>query len=286
MEENIRELDALISMLDDPDMLLYQRVKDKIFAFGTSAIVSLEYAMVQATNPELQMRIEGIIHEIQLDELFIDLRNWYHFEYRDLLKGFILVSKYYYPDLDVEWIEQKIQKIRQDIWLEINDQLTALEKVGVVNHIIYGVHRFGGNTANLNAPQNMFINTLLETRKGNALSLGMLYIIVTQGLGVPVRGVNLPEHFVLMGTDSVKNRREEKEALFYINPLKKGSVFTRREIGQFLKTLGVPSQKVYYQACSNRTIVRRLLGELQRIYQKMGYPVKEQELKKLEQALD
>ena len=44
-----------------------------------------------------------------------------------------------------------IKQIVQDVWLELNDNLTALEKVKVLNRIIFDVHGFYGNTKNINS---------------------------------------------------------------------------------------------------------------------------------------
>ena len=72
-----------------------------------------------------------------------------------------------------------------------------MEKVRVLNHIIFDVHGFSGNTANFHAPQNSYINNVLESKKGNPLSLSVLYAVIAQRLDVNIYGVNLPEHFIL-----------------------------------------------------------------------------------------
>ena len=45
---------------------------------------------------------------------------------------------------------------------------------------------FKGNTNTFHSPLNSFINTVLETRKGNPLSLSLIYSIIAQNLNIPI----------------------------------------------------------------------------------------------------
>jgi regulator of sirC expression with transglutaminase-like and TPR domain len=202
----------------------------------------------------------------------------------DLLAGTILVSRYQYPDLDEDKIRKQIELIKKDVWLELNPNLTAYEKVRVINHILFDVQNFSGNTANYHAPQNSYINNVLETKKGNPLMLSIIYSIIAQGLNIPIYGVNLPEHFILAYVDEYAQRtdsEQEEPILFYINPFSRGSVFSRREIDTFLKQLKLEPSKKYYESCSNIDIIKRQIRNLINAYDKLAYPQKVEDLKKL-----
>ena len=124
-------------------------------------------------------------------------------EQNDLLRGVFLISRYQYPDLEIKEMEISLDRIIKDVWLELNNNLTALEKVRILNHIIYDVHGFTKNTKNFYSPQNSFINQVLETGKGNPISLAVVYIIIAQRLNLPVYGVNLPKNFILAYRDQL-----------------------------------------------------------------------------------
>jgi len=288
IEEN-KELNALIRLLDEPDFRVYDMIREKIFSYGIHAIPVLEDAWESSFNSEIQQRIEQIIHSLQLEELYSDLHIWANTGARELFKGFILITKHQYPDLDVEKMKEQIKSIQQDVWLEINNSLTSLEKIKVLNHILYDVHKFTSNKTNIHAPQNSYLNTLLESKKGNPLSLGILYMTIAQNLDIPVFGVNLPQHFILAYANEIyeKDQRiiDEHDILFYINPFNKGAVFTRREIELFIKQLNIKSDKSHFLPCSNLTIIKRLINNLKFAYDKIGYPDKIGELEKLEKAL-
>jgi regulator of sirC expression with transglutaminase-like and TPR domain len=284
---NPNEVKALISLLDDPDEVVFDQVNRRFLSLGQEIIPVLENAWEYSFDTLIQNRIENIIHTIQFDIIKESLKDWAHPTKQDLLEGALLIAKYQYPDLDINKVKAQLHQIKQDVWLELNDNLTALEKVKVINHILFDVHNFSGNTSNYHAPQNSFINNVLENKKGNPLLLALIYTIVAQKLDIPIYGVNLPEHFILCYTDDNQvampdgKGMEGCNVLFYINPFSKGVVFGRTEVDVFLKQLTLEPLSHYYEPCSNKEIVKRLLRNLIASYEKLGYPNKSKELRVL-----
>jgi regulator of sirC expression with transglutaminase-like and TPR domain len=277
------ELNALVSLLDEPSNPIYDKIREKILVYGIEAIPYLENAWDNSFNNSIQQRVEEIIHSIQVTDLKHELKNWKEHSRINLLKGFYLVTKFQYPDLTYDSIEEKIEKIKKDIWLELNSNLTALEKVKVINHIFFEVHKFSGNKTNVDALQNLFVNSLLETKKGNHLTIGMLYIILSQKLGLPVFGVNLPQHFILSYVDEIHEEKltapNENDVLFYLNPFNSGAVFTQREIELFIKHLKLKPLPLYFKPCDNLAIIKRLVENIILLYGKLGQTEKAHELK-------
>lgn len=285
-----KELSALISLLDEPNEDVFVQIREKLVYYGMDAIPILETAWDNSFDNLIQDRIEQIIHNIQQNQLLAEIREWsksYHF---DLLKGFYLVSKYQYPDLDLKSLEDKVEIIKRDIWLELNSGLTALEKVKVINHIFFEIHGFKGNKTNIDAPQNYFLNNLVESKKGNHLSLGILFIIIAQKLGIPIFGVDLPQHFVLAYVDEVHEEKysilDENEVLFYINPFNKGAIFTRNEIEVYINHLELEKKESFFKPCNNNAIINRLFDNLINTYKKLGYGDKVEELQRLQKGLN
>lgn len=281
MSEN--ELSALINLLEDPDDEVFSAVKDQILSMGSEVIPALEHVWENTFNNVLQSRIEDVIHIIQIEQVKAELLLWVETGGTDLLAGTLLISRYQYPDLDTGHVRKQIDLIKRDVWLEINPNLTAYEKVKVINHIFFDVCNFSGNTSNYHAPQNSFINNVLESKKGNPLLLSIVYSVIAQGLNIPIFGVNLPEHFILAYLDeySIKQEGEDEAILFYINPFSRGAVFSRREIDTFLKQLKLEPNRIFYESCSNIDIVSRQVRNLVHSFEKLGYPNKVNDLKEL-----
>ncbi len=288
-----KEISALLNLLDDPDEQIYIHVKDKFVSFGTKIIPHLENAWEDSFDAIIQKRIEEIIHLIQIESLNKELLNWAKNNQYDLLTGILLIARFQYPDLDEEKIRKQIQQIKQDVWLEINDDLTALEKVKIINHILFDVHQFSGNISNYHAPQNSFINTVLETKKGNPVSLAILYMVIAQELNIPIYGVNLPEHFIVAYVDEFKNlfsnsdkKHTAENVLFYVNPFSKGIIFSNKDIDQFLAQLKLDPKSSYYKPCSNLDIIKRVIRNLIYSFEKLGHLDKIDELKQIQESLD
>ena len=282
-----KTLSALIKLLDEPDEQAFSLVQEQIFSVGTDALAPLEKSLENTFDPLVQERIQYIIRKLNQENLYVDFVNWLNLGQDDLLRGFILVSKTQYPSLDQEDIVIQIEQLKMDIWIELHENLTALENVKVLNHIIFDVHKFDGNKSDMTAPQNSYINTFLESHKGSPLSLGMFFIILAQRLGLPVYGVNLPQHFILAYlTDTGLDQPTEDDVLFYINPFNQGAVFTRREIEIFIKQMKIKPEKSFFAPCTNADIIRRLINNLIYSYNQYGYPDKIEDLENLLTAFE
>ena len=284
---NRTEIDALIRLLDDTDTEIYSQIQDRLVNYGKEVIPILEVAWSSSMEAIMQERIAAIIHKIQFDDLRHELHVWAHSGTYDLMKGAILVARYQYPELSGESIQKMLDKVRKDAWLEMNDGLTALEQVKVLNKIFFEIHGFTGNTQNYHAPQNSFINIALETKRGNPLMLSILYLEIARSAGIPVYGVNLPEHFILCYKDELhdpKSIDDHSNILFYINPFSKGDIFNKKEIDTFLKQLKIQKEKSFYQPCTNKDMLQRLIRNLINSYHKLGFMDKVEELMLLMRA--
>jgi len=287
---NQQELNALIRLLDDTDEEVFNQIESKIVNYGKDVIPILENVWSKALDALMQQRIESIIHKIQMESLQHDLSVWTNTGCIDLIKGAILVARYQYPDLNEAQLLTHLDKIKRDAWLEMNENLTAMEQVKVMNKVFFEIHGFSGNTQNYHAPQNSFINLALETKKGNPLMLSIIYMEVARSAGLPVFGINLPEHFVLGYKDEHNilpdvSDEENSRILFYINPFSKGDIFGRKEIHAFLKQLKIQREKSYFEPCTNKEMMQRLIRNLMNSYHKLGYLEKVSELELLMKAV-
>lgn len=279
----------MIRLLDDRDSEIFDQIKTKLLTLGKEVIPMLENAWSKSLDSLMQKRIEEIIHNIQFEDLQQQLHVWSQTGCVDLIKGCLLVARYQYADLNEEAVLKQIEQLKRDVWLEMNPNLTALEQIKVLNHIFFDLHGFSGNTQNYHAPQNSFINIALETKKANPLMLSILYMEIARSAEIPVYGVNLPEHFILCYKDeqSMMGLVPDKELngiLFYINPFSKGDIFHKREVDEFLKQLNLKQQKSFYEPCTNRDMIQRVIRNLMNSYHKLGFMDKVAELDKLMKA--
>jgi len=278
---NEAEINSLIRLLDDPDREIYEHVHDKLVSYGPTAIEYLENAWEQAFDPIQQDRIANIVHELQFSIVKTELELWHQSGAFDLLRGALIINKYQYPDLDEQKIINHIEEIKRDIWMQMMFEGSAADQVKLINHVLYNLHGFSGNTANHQDPQNSYLNQVLESKKGNQISLAIIYSVVAQKLDIPIYGVNLPQHFILAYLDESAKTEFESGIMFYINAFNKGFIFGRRDVDMFLKQLNLNPDKHFYEPCSNTDIVRRILRNLISSYEQLGSIEKVQELNEL-----
>ena len=66
---NVKEVESLIKLLDDPDTEISRHVEDKLLSYGNDVIGYLENAWSQSLDTILQERIENLVHKIQFQKL-------------------------------------------------------------------------------------------------------------------------------------------------------------------------------------------------------------------------
>lgn len=272
MEE--RELKALVSLLEDDDHQIVSQIEEKILSLGAPVIPVLETAWENCLNPQVQERMENLIHILQYDLVRARLKEWYKGEEHDLLAGMWIVATYQYPDTDLSKLRQDLEQIYYDTWLEFKNDIYPFDQVKLINSVLFGKLKFGANSKNFHSPGNSLINVVLETRKGNPITLGVIYLLVAQKLKLPMYGVNLPNLFVL-------TYKDEKHTQFYINAFNRGIIFSRQDIENYIQELHLTPQESFFEPCNNVEIIRRTLRNLVMSFEKMGEHAKADEVKML-----
>jgi regulator of sirC expression with transglutaminase-like and TPR domain len=285
---NESELKALISLLDDNDKEVIDHIEERLVTLGADVIPLLEDVWSKSFDAVLQGRIENIVHKIQFDNLKENLKKWCLENSNDLLAGIILIARYQYPDLDENKIREQLNRIKREAYIELEKGQRPIEKVQALNRVLFDSYGFNGNTSNFHAPQNSFINTVLETRRGNPLMLCTVYSIIAQQLDIPLFGVNLPEHFILAyqeksNTEIMEYTYPEAHVLFYVNAFSRGAVFNKKDIEQFLDKLNLKANRIFFEPCLNVDIIKRSLRNLAFAYQKLNETEK---LNEVEELLD
>jgi regulator of sirC expression with transglutaminase-like and TPR domain len=284
-----REIQAMISLLDDTDNEVINTVTGNLLKQGTDVIPELEKAWEGTPSEKLQVRLENLIQEIQFNGLKNDLNRWVKTGAEYILEGAFYIARFQFPEISMSRLNEQIESIRKDVWIEINNNLTALEKVKILNYIIFDLHKFSRNNTDFYSPQNSYINQVFETRKGNPISLSIIYLSVAWKLGLPIYGVNLPKNFILAYKDEFRHHDvvdESEDILFYINPYNKGAVLGRREIDYFITQQQLKPHPSFYVPCSNIDIIVRLINNLILSFEKLGYAQKITRMKELLRVIE
>ena len=171
-----------------------------------------------------------------------------------------------YPDLDVQTVlgevDQLLARVRRRMALDAG----PVQKLRTLNQFFYRDLGFAGNLNDYYDPDNSLIHILLHTRRGIPITLAVLWMELAQGLGLSVRGVAFPGHFLIkvnlpMGQvviDPISGKSLSREDLSErLEPY-------RQRIG-LLDELETPLG-LYLQTAPARDTIARMLRNLKEIY--------------------
>ena len=288
MEQN-KEISALLNLIDDPDEEVFGAVSSKIVEYGRNIIPNLENLWETTPDEDTQERIELLIHRLHVSDLSEDFRQWSIAGHHDLMVGALLSSKFHYPELATASVLVEIEKLRRNIWLELNNYLTPLEQVRIVTGILFGYYGLKGSETSYKEVNEFLVHKTIETKRGNQISNGILYLILCDLLDIPIKAVGVPKQFVLAyfryGYSNEPLEKQLDKIEFFIDPTT-GQVFTHKDMESYFKRISVPSVHAYFKPFSNKRVIQNLLEEMSKCFDEEKTMYKKKELLQLAALLD
>ena len=188
-----------------------------------------------------------------------------------LLEAAFTIAQDKYPDVDVQQLLGVMDRIVSALRSRLSPEPSRTERVCVLNEAFYGELGFGGNVGKAWNPDQVYLNIVLETRRGDCLSLGILWMELAQGLGLDAQGVMLPG----AGYFVVKVTLDDEEGLV-IDPLS-GRPIDQAELWVMATlqpyqddTHSGPVREQHLKTATSREILGYMLQELKEIYQSRG----------------
>ncbi|MFN5938183.1 MAG: transglutaminase family protein [Sphingobacteriales bacterium] len=269
--DNNKEINALFHLMDDPDEDVYSTVSDRILSFGKEIIPSLETFSETSPAQLAQERIGQLIHRLQFEDLLKEFEIWTNQEEADILEGAMLVAKFVSPDVDIDEYKVQVEKIRRNIWLELNSYLTALEQVNIVNKILFSHIQIKGEEVSYDNKEAFLLPELIDQKKGNAISIGILYQYLCKMLDISVQVINMPRQFILAYFDDSlldlqTGESISQEILFFIEPVT-GQVYTKKDVDNYLTKINQNPTTYHFKPLSSKKIIGLFIDELAKCYE-------------------
>lgn len=269
MREN-KEILALLRLIDDPDNEVFDTVSEKIVHYGRSIIPRLEDLWEHTVDLTVQERIEQLIHRVHFQDLQQEFLEWSKSRQPEILRGAILVAKYQFPDLNIPFLLTQFDQIRRNVWLELNNYLTPLEQVNVFNSILYNYYKLQGHELTERDPKHFFINQVLESKQGNAYTLGILYLSLCELLDIPIFAVDIPRQFIFAYIDTLyhfhsPDHEGVQQIQFFIDPIN-GMVYTQKDVDTYLNKINATDREAYYKPLTAKKVIVKMMEELCQCY--------------------
>ncbi len=284
-----KEYNALMRLLDEPNKEMYASIRKSIIKEGKNIKDHLKEHALLCLDDIVLNRITDILSVINYNFISNELKLWVEMNGTNLFLGTSIIAQYRYPDIDMDKTKKILKDIEQDVWLEINESLSLLEKIRVLNHVLFDVYKFRPNIKDFYNPSNSYISDVIKNRTGNPVLLSIVYMIIAQNIGLPIYGINLPEHFICVMLNEGESKMDiipQGEPLFYINPFNFGAAFSKNKINDFLMNNNIEYIDEHTSVCNNIDIVKRILNNLSYSYKEFKDEERFNDIEKLKNILN
>lgn len=264
-----KEIEALVQLLDDPDSVIFEQIKNKLIDIGPNCIPLLERVSFEENLGALfEERAKKLIHQINFIEVLSNHQKWLK-QPEQLIDGIMQIDQYFFPNVTRNYIDHEINEIVKDIQHYLNNDMSPIEKVKIINQVIFELYKVSGDKKNYHNPNNSSFGNLLKNKKGNPLAISILYIEVARKLEIPIKGINLPNHFVVgylkaehLSIHHSTVKYNKNDVMFYINPFSNGVILKHSDIEDFIKEINIDHNDYYFTPCKYSDITKRMLTNL------------------------
>jgi regulator of sirC expression with transglutaminase-like and TPR domain len=284
------EISALFKLIDDPDEEVFNTIADRLLNYGTPIIPDLEHLWENTLDEATLDRIEIMIYKLRLQDLKEAFIEWKSKPDPSLFEGALLVTKFQFPELAIDSLRHQMEKIRRNIWLELNNYLTPLEQANVIRNILFSYYQIKGVEVNYEKPEEFLISAPLQSKKGNAIANTLLYAELCQQLEIQAQFINIPKQCIIAFYASdwdpeeiVSNPQEFIQ--FYVEGTT-GNAFSQKDLDQYMIRSNIEPKNSYYKALSNVKIIKKHLLEFAKCFNSPTLQYKQKDLSDLADLLD
>jgi regulator of sirC expression with transglutaminase-like and TPR domain len=260
------QIEAAISLLDDPDPEVQRSVTAHLVSRSTESIAPLRRALESAREEALRERALAVIKQIGIGMFRRELDRMLEAYHRDgeidLETGAFAICYLRYPELRVDEYSQQLDTMASFLEIRLQGEHSVLQLVLEINRYLVEELGFHGCRQEVfYDPEHSFLNRVLDKRIGIPISLSVIYLLLAQRLRLPIYGVGFPTHYL------VKYQSADEE--LFIDPFNGGKILSRGDCTRFLDEIGMLFRPEFLEATSNRLTITRMMNNLAQIYRQI-----------------
>ena len=182
----------------------------------------------------------------------------------DLAEAALLCAQDAYPDLDIRSSLDDLDRLASTLHKRLPPDFSTTHRLIALNNYLFRELGFAGNDNEYYDPRNSFLNDVITRKTGIPITLSILYLEVGTRLGLKLKGVSFPGHFL------VKVRVTGGELV--LDPYAGGRSLSEEELRERLaqfageQTAKTAPLEEFLEAATPRQILARLLRNLKAIY--------------------
>jgi hypothetical protein len=262
--------------MDDPDQMVVEHARGRLLEYGEDIIPNLEHLEDDCLTYPIQLEnISVVLDALRFKRIKNSLHSWLKSEDKSLMQAVYTICTYQYPDLTIEDFTSNFQNLRHQCWMEINSRQTSFEKVDAINKVFFDVFDFVRVNEVPHSPFEIFVNSVMESREGTDISLGLIYSMIAQSLDIPIYGVTTmnnraPFLLAFMDKDNLLPILdwgiENNGVLFYIGVGTKGLIIDPKQLKEAYLSEGLPQNRAQFEPSPNSMIIKKYLKDIKRSY--------------------
>lgn len=186
----------------------------------------------------------------------------------DLARGALLIAKTAYPDLDESFYLERLNRMAAALMNDVAESTNPEDIISKINHLLFYEEKLQGNREDYYDPDNSFLNRVLDRKLGIPITLCLIYIEVAGRLGLDMRGIGLPGHFI--------TALNHASGRIFIDPFHRGEIRTDDDCREIVrKHLGGSSafDQHWFNPVGSKEFLARMLRNLKLIYAQKGTEV-------------
>jgi regulator of sirC expression with transglutaminase-like and TPR domain len=168
------------------------------------------------------------------------------------------------------------------VWLELNNYLTPLEQINVLTSILFSYYGLKGKAIDYSRPEEFLLQTVLSSKKGNGFGTGIIYLLLCEGLDIPIKPIQIPGQFILAYFKQVVQPQGQRmhavEKIEYFIEPSTGQVFTQKEVDGYFKKMNVAPEPSFFKPLSTIETIALLMTELAQCFDNDTVRYKKEEL--------
>jgi regulator of sirC expression with transglutaminase-like and TPR domain len=250
---------ALLLLLGDDDPQVYHTVRQRILADGEAAVRWVEPA-TRSNDPVQRRRAIEIVRHFTLrsaDDRFLAfcLNSG---EDLDIEEGVFLLAKTKYPELNLHGYSAVLDSFAGDLREQIDFGAPTAQIVGAINEYLFKQQGFHGNEQNYYDEDNSYLSKVIDRRKGNPISLCLIYLFLARRLHLPIAGIGMPGHFLC--------RFQTTTDELFIDAFNNGKILSKGDCVKYLLHTRDGFKEAYLAPITPRRTLLRVCSNLHQIY--------------------
>jgi len=179
-----------------------------------------------------------------------------------LAKLALLLAWYDNSEVNVNGYERQLERMAGELRARLSEDLSPEERRRLLDEYLFEENGFHGSRTDFYSVSNSYLNEVLDDREGLPVTLSVLYAELATRIGLDIRGIGLPGHFVVA-------QYIDNEPVAYVDVFAEGHQLSALELGLRLPASRADGLDPLKPQSPRQTLIR-MVNNLKRTAEEQG----------------